>query len=318
MSIRTMTAVWDSGRYDAGALLVLLAMADYADEEHVCRPSVGALARKARLSERQIIRILNGFKADGMITPIGEHRAKAGRPITIYHINVDALKVTQMSPSQPAKGDMMSPLEAAEGDICVSKGDIMSPLAAPKGDICAPKGDIAMSYDPPIEPPIEDNNNNTSLSLSSAPHSVVSVPAKPEPQPASPETLAYTDLCALYENNIGLITPIMAGTLRTALATFPAQWIEHAIALAVRNEKRRWSYVEGILLNWQREEFNANRTQQSANLPAARGQRQPGHRAATHSGGSGDPIAREQHATEWGPEWFEGINDELPPVDVVA
>jgi DnaD/phage-associated family protein len=177
-----------------------------------------------------------------------------------------------------------------------------------------------VSYDPPIEPPIEDNNNNTSSSSSSsAPHSVVSVPAKPEPQPASPETLAYADLCALYENNIGLITPIMAGTLRTALATFPAPWIEHAIALAVRNEKRRWNYVEGILLNWQREGFNANRTQQqSANLPAARAGHRTGNRPTAHSGGSVDPIAREQHATEWGPEWFEGLNDELPAVDTVA
>jgi hypothetical protein len=179
-----MTAIWDSGRYDAGALLVLLAMADYADEEHVCRPSVGALARKARLSERQIIRILNGFKADGMITPIGEHRAKAGRPITIYRINVDALKVTQASPSQPAKGD------------------IMSPLAASKGDICAPKGDIAVSYDPPIEPPIEPSEEERAAAVppAPAPAVVIEVAETAQTATATPLTLTTHPAIQAYHN----------------------------------------------------------------------------------------------------------------------
>ena len=127
MSIRTMTAVWDSGRYDAGALLVLLAMADYADEEHVCRPSVGALARKSRLSERQIIRILNRFKDDGTIEAIGEHKVRAGRPIIVYRINIDALKGDMVSPLPDPKGDTMSPLEPAKGDISDANVTPMSP-----------------------------------------------------------------------------------------------------------------------------------------------------------------------------------------------
>lgn len=168
-----MTAVWDSGRYDAGALLVLLAMADYADEEHICRPSVGALARKARLSERQIIRILNTFKADGVITPIGEHKAKAGRPVVVYCINVDALKGDigdpkgdMVSPLKPPKGDTMSPLRTAKGDIC-----------APKGDICAHKGDIAVSYDPPIDPPIDPSEEERAAAAPPAPAPAVVVEA---------------------------------------------------------------------------------------------------------------------------------------------
>ena len=193
-----MTAVWDSGRYDAGALLVLLAMADYADEEHVCRPSVGALARKARLSERQIIRILNGFKADGMITPIGEHRAKAGRPITIYRINVDALKVTQASPSS-----------AAKGDICDSKGDTMSPLGTAKGDICDAKGDIcdakgdiAVSYDPPIDPPIEPSEEERAAAVppAPAPAVVIEVAETAQTATATPLTLTTHPAIQAYHN----------------------------------------------------------------------------------------------------------------------
>jgi len=198
MSIRTMTTVWDSGCYDGGALLVLLAMADYADEEHICRPSVGALARKARLSERQIIRILNHLKTDGAIVPIGEHKSKQGRPIVIYRINTDALKgdicdslkVTPMSPLETPKGDIY----ALKGDICDSpKVTPMSPLETPKGDICAPKGDICdslkvtpMSYDPPIDPPIDPSLEEGGAASPPPP------PPPPPPAPARTKTQGKT------------------------------------------------------------------------------------------------------------------------------
>jgi len=156
---------------------------------------------------------------------------------------------------------------------------------------------------------VVDDNNNYASSSSSAP------PDDLAPQPASaPDAapgLTYEQLCALYESNIGLITPIMAGTLKTALRTFPPAWIEQAIGLAVRNEVRRWTYVEGILANWQREGFNAKRN--STNLPAAAASNRPGGRAPAHPGAAGDDIAAQQRATDWGPEWYAGINDDDPP-----
>lgn len=107
----------------------------------------------------------------------------------------------------------------------------------------------------------------------------------------------------------------MAGTLKTALRTFPPAWIEQAIHLAVRNEVRRWTYVEGILANWQREGFNPNgkRNASTTNLPAAAASDRPGGRAATYHPAAADPAAVAQRETEWGPEWFEGINDDDPP-----
>ncbi len=57
----------------------------------------------------------------------------------------------------------------------------------------------------------------------------------------------------LYEDNIGPLTPIIADTLRDTQATYPAEWIEEAMQLAVKNNVRRWKYVEGILKRWQEE-----------------------------------------------------------------
>lgn len=135
MSIRIMTAVWDSRRYDSGTLLVLLAMADYAnDEDNTCHPSIARLAVKSRLSDRQVSRILTRLKTDGVIAHVGEKPAPQGRPIVIYRINIETL----------LKGDTMSPLSAAKGDISAAKGDIDDTLKV-----------TPMSYDPSYDPSVD-------------------------------------------------------------------------------------------------------------------------------------------------------------------
>jgi DNA replication protein len=55
----------------------------------------------------------------------------------------------------------------------------------------------------------------------------------------------------LYEENIGPLTPMIAETLQDAEKTYPYQWIEEAVRIAVENNVRRWSYVDAILKRWQ-------------------------------------------------------------------
>jgi len=57
----------------------------------------------------------------------------------------------------------------------------------------------------------------------------------------------------LYENNIGVITPMMAEVLKTDEEIYPAAWIEDAIRLAVTRNVRNWKYVQAILERWQKE-----------------------------------------------------------------
>lgn len=61
------------------------------------------------------------------------------------------------------------------------------------------------------------------------------------------------NLFQLYEENIGPLTPLIADTLRAAQDAYPEEWIEEAIQLAVKNNVRRWKYVESILSRWQEE-----------------------------------------------------------------
>jgi hypothetical protein len=57
MSIKIMSAVWESGPAGASETLLLLALADYCNDEGECWPSVAALARKARMTERGVQKI---------------------------------------------------------------------------------------------------------------------------------------------------------------------------------------------------------------------------------------------------------------------
>jgi DNA replication protein len=58
------------------------------------------------------------------------------------------------------------------------------------------------------------------------------------------------NIFALYEQNIGSLTALMAERLRSAEKEYPAEWIEEAIQLAVEYNKRNWRYVEAILQRW--------------------------------------------------------------------
>ena len=71
--------------------------------------------------------------------------------------------------------------------------------------------------------------------------------------PASPIELfeETPNIYELYEENIGPLTPMIAETLKDAEDTYPQQWIEDAVRIAVENNVRRWSYVEAILKRWQ-------------------------------------------------------------------
>jgi DNA replication protein len=63
-------------------------------------------------------------------------------------------------------------------------------------------------------------------------------------------TRARPTVYALYEQNIGPLTPMIAEHLREAEETYPAAWIEEALHIAVDNNVRKWSYVRAILEGW--------------------------------------------------------------------
>jgi len=58
------------------------------------------------------------------------------------------------------------------------------------------------------------------------------------------------NIFALYEQNIGIITPMIAEELKEAGKLYPPQWIEEAFKEAVTLNKRSWRYIARILERW--------------------------------------------------------------------
>jgi len=73
---------------------------------------------------------------------------------------------------------------------------------------------------------------------------VTVLPAEP------PLELERPNIFDLYEQNIGLLQPLIAEQLKDAEQTYPAEWIREAFQIAVEQNKRSWAYVRAILERW--------------------------------------------------------------------
>jgi len=58
---------------------------------------------------------------------------------------------------------------------------------------------------------------------------------------------------ALYEDNIGMLSPLIAEQLKEAEQRYPAQWVVDAFRESVAQNKRSWRYIQRILERWERE-----------------------------------------------------------------
>ena len=59
------------------------------------------------------------------------------------------------------------------------------------------------------------------------------------------------NIFTLYEQNVGLLLPLVAEELREAGERYPREWVEEAFRLAVQQNKRKWSYIRAILHRWE-------------------------------------------------------------------
>lgn len=100
MSIKAMTRVFDESEARLGARLVLLALADFSNDDGRSWPSVATIARKARLSPRQVQRILRDLETEGELV-VEEGAGPHG--CNMYRIVFQG-------------GDNLSPVENVRGD----------------------------------------------------------------------------------------------------------------------------------------------------------------------------------------------------------
>jgi DnaD/phage-associated family protein len=67
------------------------------------------------------------------------------------------------------------------------------------------------------------------------------------------EAIERPNIFGMYEENIGMLSPMIAEELKEAEVLYPHAWIEDAFREAVGQNKRSWRYISAILERWERE-----------------------------------------------------------------
>jgi len=91
-----------------------------------------------------------------------------------------------------------------------------------------------------------------------------------KPGVASTPPQERPNIFKLYEENIGPLTPLIADMLKEAEELYRNEWFEEAIAIAVKNNKRNWKYVDAILKRWKEEGTHGQKDQQSSGKSSER------------------------------------------------
>lgn len=68
-----------------------------------------------------------------------------------------------------------------------------------------------------------------------------------------PGVTRQANIFTLYEQNIGLLTPIVSELLMSMERDYPTEWIVEAFAVGVKMNKRNLKYIEAILQRWKEE-----------------------------------------------------------------
>jgi hypothetical protein len=130
VSIKIMSEIWEYSQHKGSALLLLLAIGDFAnDERRVAWPSYETLSTKCRCTKRHVISLIAQLESSGELL-VERHRGRG-------HSNSYMVKrfhpLPEMGESEGRKG------EPQFTNIAGETVNPSSPIPAPKGELCAQK-----------------------------------------------------------------------------------------------------------------------------------------------------------------------------------
>lgn len=171
MSNHATGLVWKSGLYEGHTLLLLLKLADYADDEGWCWPSRARIGKMTGIDTRSVTRIVKRLQDDGALevsAGVGRGRvnryrvrmeflAAAGAAWTAMDMAssirfADAEKMTQSPLFRALNGDTRSPFIRLKGGAESSFADVKGDSGNIKGDSGDRKGDRGVPQNPSVNP----------------------------------------------------------------------------------------------------------------------------------------------------------------------
>lgn len=236
MSVKAMARVWEL-KLTPIQQTVLLAYADHADHDGgSIKCGIPLVAWKTGFSERHVRRVTQQLEKTGLL--VVELRCR-NKP-THYRINFE--KGVIKEPYQPrAKPVHPDNLSVRGGDILTGQypdnmsGQENSTLTS-QGKEVAFQSDMASAKTVRIHQSTEPSINTKAAAAEARPNEF-----------------------SIFENNIGILTPLIADAIKDALQHYPAQWVADAIREAALKNGRSWAYISSILKRWEKEGRQATR-----------------------------------------------------------
>jgi Mn-dependent DtxR family transcriptional regulator len=161
MSVKRTSACWDNETTSGNDRLAMLALADHADDNGFCWPSIKTISEKIRCSERTTIRIIQRLEELGVVYI--EHsigRGHSNRYIVTPGLTTEQIAATLVSRLGKTKEEA-SAIAHKINTVTVTgfKKPIKGDSSAQKVTVATIKGDTAMSPEPSVEPSVKPSND---------------------------------------------------------------------------------------------------------------------------------------------------------------
>lgn len=232
MSIKLMVRVYESA-LPKNEKAIALKYADFSDDDgQGIFPSVARVAWETGYSDRSVQIITNHLIERGILLHVGHHPSYGTNE---YRMNHKAL------PERPSWSEYISQR--------YSGGEVSSP---PPEETSPP---------PEVSSPTHRVKSTTSRGAESSPDPLDNLITKEE------EDRQRLNAFSVYEQEIGMLSPIVADKLGDLVDTYPEEWVQAAIKEAAVYNKRSLAYVEAILKNWQANGRSANGNGKSNGAP---------------------------------------------------
>ena len=219
MSIKIMSKVWENSRTSGSQLLLLLAIADYADDYGHAWPGIETLAVKCRMTGRTMSRNVLELETAGEIY-VHRRTGKENHYVILAGATPEEREawINLVKAKFPTPDRIGGTAEAVTPDTDVRSTPDKNGGSTP---------DIAMSSDPSLETPLKPSEEN-----SDGNHS--------QDQTGQVFNLFESEL-------FGKLTPTVRDALGDLVDGYGAEAVVEAMRIAVLQNKRKLTYVRGVL-----------------------------------------------------------------------
>ena len=221
MSIKRMTAVWEHSTHKGANLLLLLALADNANDDGYCWPSIDTLARRTRTHRATVIRGIERLETTGEV--IAHRSGRGNRYLVVVGMVPEAvraslekhLKYSTEQCDEALKPKEQQPREKSQNATTDSDGESSrrmrpekSQNATPVVASCAIEPSLNVSEPSPCAPAPK----NGAVAARAA------EPKAKTPKSKTPNQLMFDAICAAFSYDPTAITKSRRGGINRTIA----------------------------------------------------------------------------------------------------